>query len=302
MTDLWREAPPRSCASDPSSTRSSVLPDPAPSPLVKTEPVHDARVIVVKSEPQLVHLPGLPAAPVKIQALYEGGREVLEILSDSETEPEPDPDDSDIEEVSGELTRQASRSSSIIPPPDVDTVEDKMSSSSDSDENNDLVESDTLWQDPITSYVRVGNFNITKKVKVSRIEYISELASVYPVFLEPTAIVVGLSHPKFDLEHPQTKRLYAVDHLIRNSPYGSGTGSSKPWVSFVPGEPRIQCRRTRGVCRGACACQYVDPTLLNVVRYELDPTSRQAVLSAQADTRRTDGTTPEQNAAMCLSF
>ncbi|KAJ6624569.1 hypothetical protein B0H10DRAFT_2186634 [Mycena sp. CBHHK59/15] len=291
-------------ASDPSSTRSSVLPDPAPSPLVKTEPVHDARVIVVKSEPQLVHLPGLPAAPVKIQALYEGGREVLEILSDSETEPEPDPDDSDIEEVSGELTRQASRSSSIIPPPDVDTVEDKMSSSSDSDVERLPVQSDTLWQDPITSYVRVGNFNITKKVKVSRIEYISELASVYPVFLEPTAIVVDLSHPKFDLEHPQTKRLYAVDHLIRNSDNdgwentGSGTGSSKPWVSFVPGEPRIQCRRTRGVCRGACACQYVDPTLLNVVRYELDPTSRQAVLSAQADTRRTDGTTPEQNAAI----
>ncbi|KAJ6587399.1 hypothetical protein B0H10DRAFT_1961405 [Mycena sp. CBHHK59/15] len=79
-----------------------------------------------------LHLPGLPAAPVKIQALYEGGREVLEILSDSETEPEPDLDDSDIEEVSGELTRQASRSSSIIPPPDVDTVEDKMCSSSDS--------------------------------------------------------------------------------------------------------------------------------------------------------------------------
>lgn len=71
-------------------------------------------------------------------------------------------------------------------------------------------------------------------------------------------------------------------------------------VTFVPGEDAIECRRAPGRCKGAFACKFIDKSLLDVTRYELDPASRDAVLSAQADTRRNDGTTPEQSAAMLV--
>ncbi|KAJ6606762.1 hypothetical protein B0H10DRAFT_1956851 [Mycena sp. CBHHK59/15] len=173
------------------------------------------------------------------------------------------------------------------------------------DSDDELVESDTVWQDPITSYVRTGNFDITQKIKnVKCIEYVSELPSIYPMYRDQTVIVVDLSDPKFNIEDSKTGQLYTVDYLIRNADNdswdsgGSGSGSSTALVTFVPSEPAIKCRRARSTCRGAFACERIDPKLLVVVRYELDPTSRDAILSAQADTRRTDGTTPEQNAAI----
>ncbi|KAJ7671075.1 hypothetical protein B0H17DRAFT_1335506 [Mycena rosella] len=42
----------------------------------------------------------------------------------------------------------------------------------------------------------------------------------------------------------------------------------------------------------------IDPTLLTVVRYDLDPAPRDALLAAQAETRRKEGTTPEELAAI----
>ncbi|KAJ6587751.1 hypothetical protein B0H10DRAFT_1954453 [Mycena sp. CBHHK59/15] len=309
----------------------------------------------VKAEPQSVVIPRKTATSVKIRTSYEGNREVLELSSDSEAHVA---DDSDIE-VSEELTRAVSRSSSVFPPPAVIEVEHSDGESRTSeravsrassifspsedidvdhsdgeshaseprasaevigmwfhkalalahgdseDSDDELVESDTVWQDPITSYVRTGNFDITQKIKnVKCIEYVSELPSIYPMYRDQTVIVVDLSDPKFNIEDPKTGQLYTVDYLIRNADNdswdsgGSGSGSSTALVTFVPSEPAIKCRRARGTCRGAFACERIDPKLLAVVRYELDPTSRDAILSAQADTRRTDGTTPEQNAAI----
>ncbi|KAJ6609732.1 hypothetical protein B0H10DRAFT_2193725 [Mycena sp. CBHHK59/15] len=67
----------------------------------------------VKAEPQSVVIPRKTATSVKIRTSYEGSREVLELSSDSEAHVA---DDSDIE-VSEELTRAVSRSSSVFPPP-----------------------------------------------------------------------------------------------------------------------------------------------------------------------------------------
>ncbi|KAJ7464247.1 hypothetical protein B0H11DRAFT_1870607 [Mycena galericulata] len=283
--------------------------------------------ISVKAEPRPMMIPPPnTSASIKIRTLYEGGREVLELQSDSEVE------DSDIEEVSGELTRAVSRSSSIPTPCDQIDVDgydgdlhatslgpadeigtdsdDELSSSGSvtsgvGDSGDELLESDTVWPDTIKSYVRIGNYEITQKLKnVKRIEYINELPSIYPQFRERTVIVVDLSASKFNIENKATDQLYTIDYLIRNADndsyisHGSGAGSSTALVTFVPGEEAIECRRASGRCKGAFACEYIDPSLLNVVRYELDPTSRNAVLSAQADTRRSDGTTPEQNAAI----
>ncbi|KAJ6567503.1 hypothetical protein B0H10DRAFT_2238590 [Mycena sp. CBHHK59/15] len=73
----------------------------------------------VKAEPQSVVIPRKTATSVKIRTSYEGSREVLELSSDSEAHVA---DDSDIE-VSEELTRAVSRSSSVFPPPAVIEVE-----------------------------------------------------------------------------------------------------------------------------------------------------------------------------------
>ncbi|KAJ7467361.1 hypothetical protein B0H11DRAFT_2197322 [Mycena galericulata] len=232
-----------------------------------------------------------PPTSFKIRTSYEGGREVLEISSDSE---------SDADEISGDLTRGASRSSSVYHPPDdnelpdtpdsddefptvvsapsVELIEsddeshaskvsknkdvndfdcdsdaDEHGGSNDSDDDSGLFESDTLWQDPIKSYVRIGNFQITKKNKsFKHIEYVDELPSVYPQFPERTAIVVDLRDPKFNIKKPNSDELYTVDHLIRNADNdsyrndGSGAGSSTALVTFVPGEAAIECRRASG--------------------------------------------------------
>ncbi|KAJ7182716.1 hypothetical protein C8R43DRAFT_868399 [Mycena crocata] len=179
-------------------------------------------------------------------------------------------------------------------------------SDADSDRESDefeLTESDTLWQDEIKSMVRIGNFRVTTKTRVNRIEYVEGTASIWPIPQTPTAFVVDLSDPQYDLVDPTTEERYTLDRLIRNADNDawestSGTGSSTAMVTFVPGEPPIECRRAWSRCRGAFACENLDSSLRKVVRFELDPASRTAVLAAQAETRRGEGMTPEQQVAL----
>jgi hypothetical protein len=63
-------------------------------------------------EPQKVTLPQR-TADIKMRALNEGGREVFELISDSE--PEADEPDSDVDVEVVEALRHTSRSSSTIP-------------------------------------------------------------------------------------------------------------------------------------------------------------------------------------------
>ncbi|KAJ7642526.1 hypothetical protein B0H17DRAFT_1148816 [Mycena rosella] len=98
-----------------------------------------------------------------------------------------------------------------------------------------------------------------------------------------------------------TDELYPIDILIRDADNdswetGSGGSRARAFVTFEPGGPVIDCRRARSVCKGAHACELIDPALRTAVRFELNPTSRETVLAAQADTRRNEGTTPEQQA------
>ncbi|KAJ7094972.1 hypothetical protein C8R44DRAFT_989559 [Mycena epipterygia] len=253
-------------------------------------------MVSVKSEPQSTALPRQPSGSLN---------EVIDLVSDSEDEAG---EGSDFE-VSKELTRSASRSSSIFPLSE-DIVFDDTDAASRSvidleDSDDELVESNTLWQDDITSFVCFGNFKITQNVRnVQRIEYISEFASIYPIHRDSTVIVVDLSDPKFILPNPKTGECYTLDHLISDADndswnnLGSGTGSFTALVTFGPDEVDIKCRRARYKFRGAFACELIDSTLLDVVRYDLDPASRDTVLSAQADTRWNDGVTPEQNVAI----
>ncbi|KAJ7808505.1 hypothetical protein B0H14DRAFT_2869751 [Mycena olivaceomarginata] len=122
----------------------------------------------------------------------------------------------------------------------------------------------------------------------------------------PTAIVLNLSDPKFEIVDPKTGNLKTLDSMVRdadNNAYesSSGTGSTKAKVSFAPGEPAIECRRSPSKCCGAFACDRMNPALRTAERFEVDPASRRELLDAQAETRRQEGTTPEQNVALYLN-
>lgn len=88
---------------------------------------------------------------------------------------------------------------------------------SDSEDEPVAIVSDTYWPDNITSFVRIGNFRITQKVKVERIEYLSALPSIFPVFRMPTAIVIDLSDPKFEIVDPKTGNLKTLDSMVRDA-------------------------------------------------------------------------------------
>ncbi|KAJ6603588.1 hypothetical protein DFH09DRAFT_1354717 [Mycena vulgaris] len=238
-------------------------------------------------------------ALVRTRTLQDGGREVVEILSDSEDGSgtgigENIDLDSDFE-VAETLFHSASRSSSIpagfLHTSDIDT--------SDSDDESGLRSSDTIWQDPgLTSRVLVGRFRVTTAVTVDRVEYLSKIPSIWPIPRIPTAFVLSLDSSYGQVD-PKTGLLYTVDHLIKNhdndswKATGTGAADNKPMVMFAPGLPltAIECRRARMKCKGCCACERVDPKLIKVDRYELDPTSRDAVFTARQNTRRTEGTT-----------
>ncbi|KAJ7742369.1 hypothetical protein DFH07DRAFT_1063777 [Mycena maculata] len=271
----------------------SQTPDTAPTRVKLEDDASTARL----SPPEHVAAP-IVDAPVKTRTLIEGNREVFQILSDSEG--------SDSEEGSGSArigteSVTGARGSSPLPPSSDFLTETELGGES-SDESEivaDLQKSDTAWLDQgLSSRVRLGPFRVTSNVTVQRVEYLTELASVYPTLETPTALVVDLRDPKFHIENKDGD-LYTVDALIKNKDNDSwtgntGTGDSKVFVTFTEGEEPILCRRSRLACKGAFACELVDEKLLDVVRRDLDPASRDAIFAAQRQTRREAGTTAER--------
>ncbi|KAJ7022149.1 hypothetical protein C8F04DRAFT_1240940 [Mycena alexandri] len=267
---------------------------------------------------------GLGSRSVQLHTLIEGGRDVFELISDSEPEP-----DSEVE-VGTAPIRPSSRASSItmctiyyplVSRADVllDTDDFNLSGQSGTDDFRDgasdvddhggnvnpIVEhgmdrfqfilnghhfqddsdkddprpSDTLWEDDITSSVRTGRFTITQKIKVQRLECLSEIPSIWPIPRISTAFVIDLDNDKHNIINPDT-------HGSRS--YHPKCGQRCLEVS--PGSP------------WSASPLHINPELLArvaaVSRFELDPSSRTAGLAAEAETRRNEGTTPEQHAAM----
>ncbi|KAJ7434188.1 hypothetical protein B0H11DRAFT_1938859 [Mycena galericulata] len=308
---------------DASSTRPATPSDPVRVKIETPLPSATPRpAISVKAEPQPIRLPP-PAgdSPIKMRTLTEGGREVIEVLSDSESDAADS--DSDLEVM--EVLQTTSRSSSTIPTPcDAGDVNVKGSEFEDPsevsttppsptdrvdelNEDSELVESDTFWPDEGKSFVITGKFRPTQKVTVDRMEYRDGPAAIYPIPRVRTAFVIDLSHRDYMLRDPGTKELYTLDTIIRNADNdswesGSGGQKSKAYVTFSPGGVRVLCRRARSTCKGCHACERIDPELHNVSRFELDPAPFDAVLSAQAETRRREGNTPEENVAVFMKI
>ncbi|KAJ6615764.1 hypothetical protein B0H10DRAFT_1949647 [Mycena sp. CBHHK59/15] len=237
----------------------------------------------VKAETQAISIRS--PVDIKMRTLKEDGREVLELLSDSEADG--DDHDSDLEVL--EALQRTSRSSSIIPPCVIADADDSPEDASDSGEpsgmvspsesndesdncdESDLVESDTVWQDDGTSRVRIGHFRPTRKTSVERMEYRAGPAAIYPIHRVHTGIVVDLSDERAGAK-----------------------------VTFAPGEMPIDCWGIRSDCKGAYACDQLDPALREVVRFELDSGPRDVIIAAQQETRRREGNTAEERVVLFM--
>ncbi|KAJ6514138.1 hypothetical protein DFH09DRAFT_1374065 [Mycena vulgaris] len=228
-------------------------------------------------------------AKIKTRTLKEGNKEVLEILSDS---------DSEVEDFRGEdsddfLPRSDAVSEATYVGTDLD---DNELSADESESDGSLQDSDTLWlDDGLSSRVRVGEMRVTSNVTVQRVEYVPGLPSAFPIPEIATAFVVDLHDAQYNLTDKHGK-LYTVDALIKNKDNDSFKGPTEPGdskvlVTFEPGQPPILCRRSRLGCKGSYACEHTDTALLDVVRRDLHPATRDAVFTAQWETRRQEGRT-----------
>ena len=83
---------------------------------------------------------------------------------------------------------------------------------------------------------------------------------------------------------------------------GTGNSDQKPAVlifRLLDGwdlEP-VSCRRSRLRCQGCYACSELDPKLLDVEQFELDPASHEAIFHAKGESRSNEGSTADKTVA-----
>ncbi|KAJ7717658.1 hypothetical protein B0H16DRAFT_1897881 [Mycena metata] len=267
---------------------------------VKTE-VPDASC--VKPEPSIILLPPRlrPAVPFRTRNLVEGGTDIIEILSsDDEMEVETSPHaalaSSDPPEPSSGPSALASSSpapfDSSDPPQHLELSDDEPEGSA------PMALSETEWYNPdIISCVIIGPAEIDRQNKVGRVEYLTEIPSYFPVFREPTAIVIDMRHKKFNfydtdgvLLEPDT---LILDQNQESWSTSSGGGDHHPTCLLFNGT-KVKCRRARHTCNGCYRCSELDLSLVNVTRFEIDTSTRAKVISAEVVTRLAEGDTPEK--------
>jgi hypothetical protein len=263
------------------------------------------------------------ASQVRTRTVVENGTETIEILSDTEDEPMGDDDGLDLDwDMHASSDTLIADPESISSDDDLSDGEDAVSSDFESSEEPELDVSTTQWLDPeIKSQVSNQPRRLNRQLLVERVEYLSEIPTYWPVPHQKTAYILDLRDPKFDVVHDKGE-LLSVDALIKNkvcpntavspsSVYisllfsqdqdswtgGTGGGDSKPSFDIFTGES-IPCRRSRLECAGFHACSHVNPKLLNVKRYELDPKSLDEVVQAQVETRITEADSAEKLALM----
>ncbi|KAF7344306.1 hypothetical protein MVEN_01722200 [Mycena venus] len=170
----------------------------------------------------------------------EGDKDFIEILSDSEdaldkpvrqSSPLPPSDISsgstwdtaaDTESSASDDIRQSdsgsaaadgkANSHSLTRPQANSLSEIRTNPPSESSHHQDLQESDLQWLDRnLSSRVFIGPLQVTAEVVVQRVEYLTDLQSLYPIPETPTAFVVDLQDPKFNIFKKGTP-----DALIKN--------------------------------------------------------------------------------------
>ncbi|KAJ6518252.1 hypothetical protein C8R47DRAFT_1031643 [Mycena vitilis] len=249
----------------------------------------------VKSEGSIVDLssdpssppPHLSRAPVRTRQILDNDVDVIEILSSDD-------------ELEVEVSLRPSGASSDPPSASDYDAPSKDSDSDDDDIEGSAVEtlSTTEWFDPdIIARAIDGLAHINRQTKVQRVEYLNSIPSYFPVFREPTAVILDLRDPKFDF-YDDDGELLRADALIldknqesfRNS---GGGGDQQPTCLLFNGKA-VKCRRSRNTCNGCFRCSELDLSLVNVTRFELDLSSRAQVISAEIATRMKEGDSPEK--------
>ncbi|KAK6977676.1 hypothetical protein R3P38DRAFT_3295002 [Favolaschia claudopus] len=224
-----------------------------------------------------------------IKRYTEGKRKVVEASSDSKDEgvqvklESKDEEDAQIRRKKG--PKNTCSSSPLPPSSDVPSL------SSTGSFEHDLEPSYTFSElnPELTSSTWIGHHRVTQRVTVNRIEYLNGLPSIFPIPKTPTAFVINLHDPAFEILDERTGQFYALDALIENKDNDSwraNSGKRAPavWVTFGPGEKPIPCRRARLGCTGIYVCERVDRRLLEVERRNLDTASRDRFLAAQSPT------------------
>jgi len=153
------------------------------------------------------------------------------------------------------------------------------------------------WQDDdMTSRIVCEKTKLTRQLEVERIEYLTEIPSIWPVPRVATAYVLDLRDAKFHVS--EKGKILTADALIKNKDQDSwagttGSADNEPTVHIVFGTEPVQCRRSRLSCRGCYACAELAPKLLNAERFELDPQPRDAILAALVESRGQEGTSTD---------
>lgn len=78
-----------------------------------------------------------------------------------------------------------------------------------------------------------------------------------------------------------------------------GEGDSKPSFDIFTGEP-IPCHRSHLICTGFHACTHINPELLHIEHFELDPGSLEEIMQAQIQSHVSEADSMEKLAFMCV--
>ncbi|KAK7023570.1 hypothetical protein VNI00_016656 [Paramarasmius palmivorus] len=237
--------------------------------------------LAIKVEPNegVVRVPA-SSNEVKLVTHIENGREVFELLSeDSEEE--------------GAVSAKGAASMKDSPHSNSELV---------------WVESNTYWEDEGQhSGICTGrtSFSITTETRVQHLERLRFLPSLWPIPQTPTAFLLDLTDSPCDIKGKDGE-LINLDNLIKNHDNDSwtsytGVSDSKVKVQFEPGQPSVQCRRARLYCNGVYACSRVPSNVVNVTRYDLDLSQRDAILRLEDQNRAGEGGTKESAAAIFLN-
>ncbi|KAG6825944.1 hypothetical protein H0H92_001763 [Tricholoma furcatifolium] len=168
----------------------------------------------------------IEAIPRTQKLLQENEQEVIELLSDSEEEEATLPD---LPSAAASDWESESYSHSLPALSDGEGfTSSEMGELGANDSDSDValdgtfnpsiftLLSDTEWHETaITSLVVVESFKITSSLKVNRIEYLTEILSLWPILRTPTAFVLDLRHEKFKL-FDKNGKLFTPDALIKN--------------------------------------------------------------------------------------
>ncbi|KAJ7229604.1 hypothetical protein C8J57DRAFT_1534356 [Mycena rebaudengoi] len=164
--------------------------------------------------------------------------------------------------------------------------------------------SDTVWLDKDVSsevYIPAEPFTVTINCKVVRIERLRGVPSEYPVPCVATAYIVDF-RAVLDSHRVKDGNVMTLDMIWKDKDCHSWDGT--PGERQIKRAPpvnvqlfaslgkfeEIRCRRARQSCKGVFTCDIIDPSLLLVQRYELDPHAHDAVNNAQIIQRLNQGT------------